>query len=138
MEIPKKKLLEMYRNLLTARLLNEKLVAIYHAGGSGMHYMHRGEGEEAIAIAVCANLRKDDYLLLRTRVTPCVFAKGLSLRDVIASDEFKTVTGPVKFTGPENLKTPSMWLQWQKGELEVVWPPDMATAKLLFPKPNWP
>ncbi len=60
------------------------------------------------------------------------------IRDVIASEEFKTVTGPVKFTGPENLKTPSMWLQWQKGELEVVWPPDMATAKLLFPKPNWP
>jgi branched-chain amino acid transport system substrate-binding protein len=60
------------------------------------------------------------------------------IRDVIASDEFKTVTGPVKFTGPENLKTPSMWLQWQKGELEVVWPPDIATAKLLFPKPNWP
>jgi len=60
------------------------------------------------------------------------------LRDIIASQEFSTINGPVKFTGLENLKTPSMWLQWQKGELEIVWPPNMATAKLLFPKPIWP
>ena len=85
-DIPKKKLLEMYRNLQTARCLDEKLLAIYHAGGSGMPFMHRGAGEEAIAIAICANLRKDDYLLLRTRVVPCVFAKGLSLKDIIASE----------------------------------------------------
>ncbi|MBM4323197.1 MAG: branched-chain amino acid ABC transporter substrate-binding protein [Deltaproteobacteria bacterium] len=60
------------------------------------------------------------------------------LRDIIAAHEFSTINGPIKFTGLENLKTPSMWLQWQKGELEIVWPPEMATAKLLFPKPNWP
>ncbi len=60
------------------------------------------------------------------------------IRDVIANEEFSTINGPVKFTGLENLKTPSMWLQWQKGELEIVWPPEVATAKLLFPKPKWP
>ncbi|MDI6762316.1 MAG: amino acid ABC transporter substrate-binding protein [Thermodesulfobacteriota bacterium] len=60
------------------------------------------------------------------------------IRDVIASQEFSTINGPVKFTGIENLKTPGMWLQWQKGELEIVWPSDVATAKLLFPKPKWP
>lgn len=59
------------------------------------------------------------------------------LRDVIASEEFSTINGPIKFSGPENSKTPSMWLQWQKGELEIVWPSEVATAKLLFPKPNW-
>ncbi len=60
------------------------------------------------------------------------------LRDVIASQEFITINGPVKFSGLENLKTPSMWLQWQKGELEIVWPLEVATAKLIFPKPPWP
>ena len=60
------------------------------------------------------------------------------IRDVIASQEFSTINGTVKFTGIENLKTPAMWLQWQKGDLEIVWPPEVATAKLLFPKPPWP
>jgi branched-chain amino acid transport system substrate-binding protein len=60
------------------------------------------------------------------------------LRDIIATQEFSTINGSVKFTGLENLKTPSMWLQWQKGELEIVWPPEVATARLLFPKPIWP
>ncbi len=60
------------------------------------------------------------------------------IRDVIASQTFSTINGPIKFTGSENLETPSMWLQWQKGELEIVWPPEMATETLLFPKPNWP
>jgi branched-chain amino acid transport system substrate-binding protein len=60
------------------------------------------------------------------------------IRDVIASQDFSTINGPVKFTGIENLKTPAMWLQWQKGDLEIVWPPEVATAKLLFPKPPWP
>lgn len=60
------------------------------------------------------------------------------LRDVIATQEFTTINGPVKFTGTENLKTPSMWLQWQAGELEIIWPPEVATAKLSFPKPHWP
>jgi branched-chain amino acid transport system substrate-binding protein len=60
------------------------------------------------------------------------------IREVIANQEFSTISGPVKFTGIENLKTPAMWLQWQKGDLEIVWPPEVATAKLLFPKPPWP
>lgn len=60
------------------------------------------------------------------------------VRDAIATQEFSTINGPIKFSGLENLKTPSMWLQWQRGELEIVWPPEIATSKLLFPKPNWP
>jgi len=90
-KIPKEKLLQLYRNLLTARRLLEKILEIYRAGGSGISSWHRGEGEEAIAIALCANLRKDDYLILRTRVVPCVFAKGLSLKDIIASEFVRDV-----------------------------------------------
>jgi branched-chain amino acid transport system substrate-binding protein len=60
------------------------------------------------------------------------------LRDTIANNEFNTINGPVKFTGSENLRTPSMVMQWQKGELEVVWPEETATAKPLYPKPAWP
>ena len=60
------------------------------------------------------------------------------IRDVIAKDEFSTINGPIKFTGSENLRTPYMVLQWQKEEIEIVWPPEVATAKPLYPKPPWP
>lgn len=60
------------------------------------------------------------------------------IRDYIAENEFQTINGPVKFSGAENMRTPSMILQWQKDSLEIVWPEDTATAKPLFPKPAWP
>lgn len=60
------------------------------------------------------------------------------LRDHIASSEFQTINGPIKFKGSENMVTPSMILQWQGDALEIVWPEATATAKPLFPKPLWP
>ncbi len=60
------------------------------------------------------------------------------LRAYIATQEFSTINGPIKYTGAEKLKTPSMVLQWQKGEKEIVGPPEYATAKPLYPKPAWP
>lgn len=56
----------------------------------------------------------------------------------IAREEFSTINGPVKFTGSENLRMPAMVLQWQKGDVEIIWPPEVATAKPLYPKPAWP
>lgn len=61
-----------------------------------------------------------------------------SIRDYITNNEFQTINGPVKFSGSENMRTPSMILQWQNGSLEIVWPEGTATAKPLFPKPAWP
>lgn len=60
------------------------------------------------------------------------------LRDCIAKTTFQTINGPIKFAGSENTETPSMILQWQKGDLEIIWPESAATAKPLFPKPKWP
>ena len=86
-DIPKEKLLELYRNLLTARLLANKLYEVYSTGSSGMVWLHRAEGEEAIMVGICANLRKDDYIKSATsRTRPLMFAKGIPLRDVFASE----------------------------------------------------
>ncbi len=60
------------------------------------------------------------------------------IRDTIAQGEFKTINGPIRFTGTENLVTPSMMLQDQKGDWEIIWPPESATAKPMYPKPEWP
>ena len=60
-----------------------------------------------------------------------------ALRDAIASNEFDTVIGKVRFKNGENISTPGVVSQWQSGEFEVVWPPDRATAPALHPKPTW-
>jgi pyruvate dehydrogenase E1 component alpha subunit len=85
-DISNDKLLELYRNLLTARLVGGKLFEMYTAGDSGIYGFHRGDGEEAIPVGICANLRKDDYIKVTTRTRFCLFAKGISLRDVIATE----------------------------------------------------
>lgn len=60
------------------------------------------------------------------------------LRNFVADNEFQTINGPIKFAGSENTKTPSMILQWQESDLEIVWPEATSTAKPLYPKPGWP
>ena len=37
--------------------------------------------------------------------------------------------GPIKFTKGENVATPGMVGQWQKGEFELVWPKSWATGQ---------
>jgi len=60
-----------------------------------------------------------------------------ALRDAIASNEFDTVIGKIRFRNGENISTPGVVSQWQSGEFEVVWPPDRATSSALHPKPSW-
>ena len=103
--IPKEKLLELFQNLLTARRMDEKLYEVYSAGGSGMPWMHRGIGEEAVVVGVCANLRQDDYFLVTiTRGRPFLFTKGFSFVDCIAGESFrdlKKIGGHNTYFAPE-------------------------------------
>ena len=59
------------------------------------------------------------------------------IKAYLDSTEFTTVVGPVKFVQGLNRATPGMVGQWQKGEFEVVWPRERATATAIVPKPNW-
>jgi acetoin:2,6-dichlorophenolindophenol oxidoreductase subunit alpha len=88
-DIPKNVLLTLYQNLVTARLLEDKFLALTEAGDFGKDEPHRGTAEEAVPIGICANLRKDDYIKTTTRTRHCLFAKGLSIRDIIASKMFR-------------------------------------------------
>jgi branched-chain amino acid transport system substrate-binding protein len=60
-----------------------------------------------------------------------------ALRDAIANSEYDTVIGKIRFKDGENISTPGVVSQWQKGEFEVIWPLDRATAPALFPKSDW-
>ena len=73
-------------------------------------------------------------------LTAAVAKEGLdrkAIRDFVANYEHLTVVGKIRFVGSENLGTPGSVSQWQKGEFEVVWPKEIATAPLVAPKPAW-
>ena len=58
------------------------------------------------------------------------------IRQAISTETFDTINGPVKFKGVENVITPTMFLQFQKGQAQIVWPVSEATAAF-EPKPAW-
>jgi len=84
--IPEEKALELYRQLVTARLLGDKLLEMSQNRVPTIPWVHLGTGEEAITLGICAHLRKDDYLKVTTRTRVCLFAKGMSLRDILATE----------------------------------------------------
>lgn len=60
-----------------------------------------------------------------------------AIRDYVAGNEHSTILGKIRFAGSENVGTPGIVSQWQKGEFEVVWPKANATAPLIAQKPAW-
>lgn len=73
-------------------------------------------------------------------LTAAVARVGLdrkAIRDYVAGNTHKTILGDVRFQGSENVGVPGTVGQWQKGEFEVVWPRNRATAPLNPAKPAW-
>lgn len=60
-----------------------------------------------------------------------------ALRDVIASETFDTIFGPIKFTGVENLSTQTGLLQLRDGTPDLVWPSSVPGSKPFQPKTGW-
>lgn len=58
------------------------------------------------------------------------------LRDTIATEQFDTINGPVRFEGVENVITPTAFLQLQGGEPHLVWPKSISTSSFR-PKGAW-
>jgi branched-chain amino acid transport system substrate-binding protein len=51
------------------------------------------------------------------------------IRATVASETFDTINGKVKFDGVQNTITPTAFVQYQKGKLQIVWPASFATSK---------
>ncbi len=79
----KKKLTEMYRQTLRIRHFEEKVYELY---GQNLvpGTIHLYVGQEAVAVGVCANLHKDDYITSTHRGHGHCIAKGADLRKVMA------------------------------------------------------
>ncbi len=59
------------------------------------------------------------------------------IRDAIAATDMMTVIGPTKFRADGNGDILPYVLQWQGEKHQIVWPKSIATAKLLYPAPDW-
>jgi branched-chain amino acid transport system substrate-binding protein len=58
------------------------------------------------------------------------------VRDAIAATDTMTVTGPVKFT-PKGKRQDAIPIvtQWQNGKTELVWPDNLKTKPVVYPRP---
>lgn len=98
MDIPHEKLTVMYRNLVTVRKLYDTLFDLYR-NSSGKGNFVAGEGEEAIPVAICANLKRDDSYKPNFRQSMCLFAKeGYELADVFGGSLFDAERGYLGFS----------------------------------------
>ncbi len=79
----KEKLTEMHRQMLRIRHFEEKVYELY---GQNLvpGTIHLYVGQEAVAVGVCTNLRKDDYITSTHRGHGHCIAKGADLRKVMA------------------------------------------------------
>jgi len=81
--LPKTKLIEIYRKMLEIRHFEEKVFDLY---GQNLvpGTIHLYAGQEAVAVGVCANLRKDDYVTSTHRGHGHCIAKGARLDKTMA------------------------------------------------------
>ena len=63
-----------------------------------------------------------------------------NVRDALAKTNLMTVLGPVKFISynkkNQQNKLPAFLVQWLNGQLQIVWPQNMATKKIVYPASN--
>lgn len=60
------------------------------------------------------------------------------IRDAIAQTNMMTVQGQISFRTDGTAVVQTIFVtQWQNGKIQLVWPLDMASAKLVYPFPPW-
>ncbi len=97
LEIPKEKLIEIYKKMELIRHFEYTVNELY---GKGKIFgaLHLYAGEEAVAVGVCSNLRKDDYVLSTHRGHGHCIAKGADVKRMMA-ELFGRSTGVCKGKG---------------------------------------
>ena len=60
-----------------------------------------------------------------------------AIRDAIATTNLPTVVGPVRFRPDGTGIVPTIIVQWQAGQQQMVWPKDLGAVSLQYPTPPW-
>jgi branched-chain amino acid transport system substrate-binding protein len=58
-----------------------------------------------------------------------------ALRDAIAETDMTAMIGPVTFRDDGTGEVVTPFLQYQEGQIQLVWPQEFATADLVIPAP---
>lgn len=88
---PADKLKEMYRSLVECREFEDRLYNLFLTE-SMPGTMHQYTGQEAVAVGICAALRRDDYITSTHRGHGHAIAKGVPL-DTLMAEMFAKETG---------------------------------------------
>jgi pyruvate dehydrogenase E1 component alpha subunit len=97
LQIPREKLIEMYKRMELIRHFEYTVNELY-ARGKIFGALHLYAGEEAVAVGVCANLRPDDYAVSTHRGHGHCIAKGADVKRLMA-ELFGRSTGVCKGKG---------------------------------------
>lgn len=60
-----------------------------------------------------------------------------AIRDAMAATNLDTVMGRVRFRPDGTGIVPTVFVQWQAGKQELVWPKDLGGVRFLYPAPPW-
>jgi len=60
-----------------------------------------------------------------------------AIRDAMAATNMQTVMGPVRFQPDGTGLVTTVFVQWQAGKQELVWPKDLGGVRLIYPAPPW-
>ncbi|MDP7132046.1 MAG: thiamine pyrophosphate-dependent dehydrogenase E1 component subunit alpha [Planctomycetota bacterium] len=97
MKLSPQRLLELYRQMLTIRCFEQKVVDC-HKKGLVQGAAHSYTGMEAVAVGICAAMRDDDYVTSTHRGHGHCIARGLDVRRMLA-EIFGRATGYCKGKG---------------------------------------
>jgi pyruvate dehydrogenase E1 component alpha subunit len=106
MNIPKKKLVQMYSGMLRIRHFENRVKDLF-AAGEMPGFVHLYLGEEAVAVGACSALKDDDYITSTHRGHGHILAKGGEMKYMMAE-----LYG--KATGYNKGKGGSMHIAWPK------------------------
>jgi acetoin:2,6-dichlorophenolindophenol oxidoreductase subunit alpha len=82
-DVPKEKLLSMYRTMTTIRGFEEKMAELFFTGQIP-GFVHSSVGQEAVPTGVCAALEQTDYITSTHRGHGHLLAKGGQLKPMMA------------------------------------------------------
>ncbi len=60
-----------------------------------------------------------------------------AIRDAMATTNLQTVVGRVRFRPDGTGIVPTVFVQWQGGKQELVWPKELGAGRFLYPAPPW-
>jgi TPP-dependent pyruvate/acetoin dehydrogenase alpha subunit len=94
-------LIQMFEKMLLIRIVEEKIIDLYRAGVKGLY--HLSTGQKAVAVGVCAALKKDDYVFTTHR------GRGITSVRLFPRESAEAARWPSLFSATERRTAAPAW-----------------------------